>query len=53
VFEADAIEIIKTPLPRAPRANAICERLAGILRRGLLDRDITCFVGGQGRCGGG
>ena len=41
------------PLPRAPRASAICERLAGILRRGLLDRDITCFVGGQGRCGSG
>jgi len=28
VFEADAIEIIKTP-PCAPQANAICERLVG------------------------
>ena len=37
VFEADAIEIIKTP-PCAPRANAICERLVGTLRRELLDR---------------
>jgi hypothetical protein len=37
VLEADAIEIIKTP-PCAPRANAICERLAGTRRRELLDR---------------
>jgi len=37
VLEADAIEIIKTP-PGAPRANAICERLVGTLRRELLDR---------------
>ena len=37
VLEADAIEIIRTP-PCAPRANAICERLVGTLRRELLDR---------------
>jgi putative transposase len=30
------IHIIKTP-PQAPRANAICERVVGSLRRELLD----------------
>src|SRR5438552_15169504 len=37
VFAAEAIQIIKTP-PQAPRANAICERMVGTLRRELLDR---------------
>jgi putative transposase len=37
VFQACGIEIIKGP-PQAPRANAICERLVGTLRRELLDR---------------
>jgi putative transposase len=37
VFHASGIEIIKTPR-QAPRANAICERLIGTLRRELLDR---------------
>jgi len=37
VFHACGIEIIKTP-PQAPRANAICDRLVGTLRRELLDR---------------
>jgi transposase InsO family protein len=40
VFHACGIEIIKTP-PQAPRANAICERLVGTLRRELLDRVLV------------
>jgi transposase InsO family protein len=39
VFRSADIEIIKTP-PQAPRANAICERLVGALRRELLDRTL-------------
>jgi transposase InsO family protein len=39
VFRAADIEIIRTP-PQAPRANAICERLIGTLRRELLDRTL-------------
>ena len=37
VFDAEGIQVITTP-PRAPRANAICERVVGTLRRELLDR---------------
>jgi putative transposase len=37
VFAAANIQIITTP-PRAPRANAVCERMVGTLRRELLDR---------------
>jgi hypothetical protein len=37
VFDAEGIHVITTP-PRAPRANAICERIVGTLRRELLDR---------------
>jgi putative transposase len=37
VFAADSIRILTSP-PRAPRANAICERMIGTLRRELLDR---------------
>jgi hypothetical protein len=33
----NGIQIIKTP-PQAPRANAVCERMVGTLRRELLDR---------------
>lgn len=37
VFRAGDVRIIKTP-PQAPRANAICERLVGTLRREVLDQ---------------
>jgi hypothetical protein len=37
VFRAAGIWIIKTP-PQAPRANAICERIVGTLRREVLDQ---------------
>jgi putative transposase len=37
VFTADGIRILASP-PQAPRANAICERVIGILRRELFDR---------------
>jgi hypothetical protein len=47
----DAIEIIKTP-PCAPRANAICERLAGMLRRELSGRILIVGPGHARRVGG-
>jgi putative transposase len=37
VLDAEGIRVIKAP-PQAPRANAICERVVGTLRRELLDR---------------
>jgi putative transposase len=37
IFEAEGIQILRSPV-RAPRANAICERLIGTLRRELLDK---------------
>jgi len=37
VFSASGIRILKRP-PAAPRANAICERMIGTLRRESLDR---------------
>ena len=37
VFQADGIRILATP-PQAPRANAICERMIGTLRREVFDR---------------
>ena len=37
VFTADGIRMLASP-PQAPRANAICERIIGTLRRELFDR---------------
>jgi putative transposase len=37
VFQAEGITILASP-PQAPRANAICERIIGTLRRELSDR---------------
>jgi putative transposase len=37
VFRAEGIRILASP-PQAPRANAICERMIGTLRRELFDR---------------
>jgi hypothetical protein len=37
VFTGEGIRILASP-PQAPRANAICERVIGTLRRELLDR---------------
>jgi putative transposase len=37
VFQADGIRIVASP-PQAPRANAICERIIGTLRREILDQ---------------
>jgi putative transposase len=37
VFTAEGIRIIKSPV-RSPRANAICERVVGTIRRECLDR---------------
>ena len=36
VFTAEGIRILASP-PQAPRANAICERIIGTLRREVLD----------------
>jgi len=40
VFAADGVRILITP-PAAPRANAVCERMIGTLRRELLDRVLV------------
>ncbi|MFG2525261.1 hypothetical protein [Streptomyces sp. NPDC048527] len=36
-FEANDVETLLSP-PQAPRANAICERVVGTLRREALDQ---------------
>jgi transposase InsO family protein len=40
VFRGEGLRIIKTPI-RAPRANAICERWIGSVRRECLDRILV------------
>ena len=37
VFAAEGIRILASP-PQAPRANAICERIIGTLRREFFDQ---------------
>ena len=37
MFTAEGIRILASP-PQAPRANAVCERMIGTLRRELFDR---------------
>lgn len=37
VFRADDVEILLSP-PGAPKANAVCERAVGTIRREVLDR---------------
>ena len=36
MFQADGIRVLASP-PQAPRANAICERMIGTLRRVLVE----------------
>ena len=40
VFKSEGLRIVTT-LPRTPRMNAICERVIGTLRRGLLDQTLV------------
>jgi hypothetical protein len=45
VFDAEGIQVLRTP----PRANAICERVVGTLRRELLDRILAPIIDLTGR----
>jgi len=49
VSTAEGIRILASP-PRAPRANAICERIIGTLRRELFDRLLIVNDTICGRC---
>jgi len=44
VFDAEGVQVLTTP-PQAPRANALCERVVGTLRRELLDRILILGPG--------
>jgi putative transposase len=44
VFQATGTRILRSAV-QAPRMNAICERLVGTLRRGLLDRVLILGEG--------
>jgi len=44
VFEAEGIQLLRSPV-RAPRANAICERVIGTIRRELLDKILIQHEG--------
>jgi transposase InsO family protein len=48
VFAADGIRILPSP-SRAPRANAICERIIGTLRRELFDKILIVHERPYGR----
>jgi putative transposase len=48
VFTACGIQILISP-PQAPKANAICERMIGTLRRELLDRLLIASEATFGR----
>lgn len=39
VFASCGLRVIRSP-PQTPRANAMCERVVGTLRRELLDHNL-------------